>query len=171
MSIEKIKLFQTTRLKTFRPILEGFIEDFGYSYYHAILSWCGFVDISDDENEKDYFWEVWLIKQRKKIIGISGLYSLNPDDTSQLWLGWLGVLKEYRNKSIGTFILKELENKAKKVDCKELLVYVDKNGAPLNFYYRNGFEHVCKVGEYVKQNNLSIDHFEHEEDFILTKKL
>ncbi len=163
-----ISLVQTRRLKAYRPILEGFILDFGYTYYHAILSWCGVLDKGD---KSEHFWEVFIIKYKRKTIGICGLYSLHPGSTDQLWLGWFGVLDEYRNKNLGTLVLNQLEEKAIKENCTELCVYIDKNKKPLNFYHKNGFIDASTVGEYTKENGLPIEYFEDKEDLVLTKGL
>ncbi len=161
-----IYFYQTKNIHNYKNIFEGLIDDFGYSYYHSILSWCEII-----ERKKSKFWEVWLIYNAEGIvIGICGLYSLT-DNTENLWLGWFGIIKEYRNQGIGEKVLKSLEIKAKEVGCKNIYTYVDAKGLPLKFYYRNGFERVSDVDEFVHYNNLKMEYFESPDDHVLKKNL
>lgn len=45
--------------------------------------------------------------------------------------------------------------------------YVDENGKPLPFYFRNGFKLTGKVGQFVKDNELDMGDFEDENDFVI----
>ena len=52
----------------------------------------------------------------------------------------------------------------------------NKNGKPLNFYYRNGFKKLCSVKEYITNNSLSVgddleDEFEDMDDHIIVKNI
>lgn len=164
-----MKLFQTKDIKVYKPILEGLTEDFGYTYYHAILIWCGIID--DDPDDVNKFWDVYLVKDNSKIIGICGLYSHNHR-TDELWLGWFGILPEHRSKGVGSQVLKELEEKAKSVKCYTIYSYVDKHGKPLNFYKREGYKVLSRVKDYLGiHKELSMDSFEDENDYIIMKKL
>lgn len=169
MKTNSIQLIQSINIYDYKPVLEGLIDDFGYTYYHAILSWCEI--IQKDQSNK--FWEVWLIHFNNKIIGICGLYSLKENNNSELWLGWFGIIPEYRNQKLGSVVLAELENLAKINNCEILYTYVDIEGKPLTFYYRNGFERISTVGEYISSINYSLDlnEFENENDHVLRKKI
>ena len=145
------------------------VKDFGYIFYSTVLEWC---DVIEDLWAL-HFWEFRLIKSENKAIGCCGLYSLN-ESTETLWLGWFGLIPEYRNKGLGVDVLKYLEQEAKKVDCKELMSYVDKEGAPLNFYKREGFEIIGTVAEFLKVNDMEfIDggDYESPDDFVIRKFL
>lgn len=37
----------------------------------------------------------------------------------------------------------DIKNNKKTVDCERILSYVDKEGKPLNFYYKQGFKVSC----------------------------
>src|SRR5579859_7715253 len=125
-----IEFFQSENIYDYTPVLEGLNDDFNGDHFHAILAWCRVMDI--DMREGDHFWQVWLIRDlHGNTIGLSGLYSLD-DSTKNLWLGWLGVLPEYRNKGIGERILASLEDFAIMSGCKNIWTYVDKDGKPLS---------------------------------------
>lgn len=148
---------------------------------HTILQWCKLA--SDPYEGTGRFLEVWLIDKRfngqiiekhytYKTIGLCGLYSLTPNNTDKLWLGWLGIIPRHRNNGHGKDIMKFLYEEAKKVNCKEILSYVGKEGKPLNFYKREGFEILGTVKEYLASDPLAtLNDFEDENDYVIRKKL
>lgn len=165
---EQTSFVQTREIKDWKPVLENLVADFGYSYYHAVLAWCGIIDNSSPDD----FWEVWAIKFEGKVVGICGLYSQAPNFTDELWLGWLGIIPEYRNKKIGEKVLLFLKHICQEYKCRTLLSYVDKKGKPLNFYYRNGFTFKGTVAEYISDKpeieaNFS-EYFMNREDSVIS---
>ncbi len=61
---------------------------------------------------------------------------------------------------------------AKNYNCKIILSYVDKDGKPLSFYKREGFEILGTVKDYLKINTqLNISDFENEQDYIIKKTI
>lgn len=52
-------------------------------------------------------------------IGVTGIYSYNeyPEDA---WLGWFGILEEYRNNGYGGIILDKTIELARKKDMQNL---------------------------------------------------
>lgn len=160
---KNISFFQSKNVDDFKPIFRTLVSDFGYVYYDTILEWCGVIK---DENPP-FFWQVYLIKFNDETVGICGLYSLKQS-TDELWLGWFGVIPEMRNKGIGHHVISFLKSKAKEQNCKSIYSYVDKNGKPLNFYYREGFKLIGTVKDYIESNSdVSLDSFESPNDFII----
>lgn len=66
----------------------------------------------------------FLVYMDRKIVGITGYYS-NEDinETNSLWLGWFGVLKEYRGRGIGRTILLDTIEMIKKLSKKYPIKY------------------------------------------------
>ena len=60
MKNNNINIFQSKNINDYKNILEGLIEDFGFIYYHAILSWCGIIENSTWKSNK--YWQVYLVK-------------------------------------------------------------------------------------------------------------
>lgn len=59
------------------------------------------------------YYKYYLVYENDTIVGITGLYSHeNINDTNSIWLGWFGVLKEFRNKGYGRHILLDTINMA-----------------------------------------------------------
>ncbi len=164
-----VNFIQSRDIKEFSPIIRPLLPDFGAAFCQTILEWCKLMD-----DAYDNFWEVWLVKDKNKTIGICGLYSLNGENTDELWLGWLGLVPEYRNKNIGKTIMQHLYKQANDVGCKKIFSYVDKEGKPLSFYKREGFEIIGTVGQYLYDNKLSKidgDEFESMDDFVIMKEI
>ena len=98
---------------------------------------------------------ILLARDKNDLIGYAGIvkYDDNPagdfvnlDDYS--WITWIAVLPEYRNKGIGSLLLKFAEQHSKDfmkkgilLDCREKL---------LPFYERNGYN---LIGSYMKDNS------------------
>jgi ribosomal protein S18 acetylase RimI-like enzyme len=84
------------------------------------------------------------------------------------------IIPKHRNYGCGKEVMQFLYEEAKKVGCKELLSYVDKEGKPLSFYKREGFEILGTVKEYLEANKMDkIDKndFEDENDYVIKKLL
>lgn len=156
-------LVKTKEIEHFKPVLQGLKEDFGLLFFETILTWC---NILSDEYPT-LFWEVWVIVEYGKVIGICGLYSLK--DETELWLGWLGIIKEKRGKGIGGNVLLDLISKAKMAGAKTLNVYVSPTG-PLGYYFKYGFEKIGTVKDFT-ENGYPVDQFESLEDIVLQLKL
>lgn len=151
----------------FKPVMENLHVDFGDEFINTLNIWI------EDGPDDDEFWEVYLIRNNDKVIGICGLYSQydNPD-MKELWLGWFGIIPRLRNIGIGGVALSLMESRAKELGCSDLMSYVDAKGKPLAFYVRNGFSRMCSVGEYLKEHpELDMDSFENENDHVIRKEL
>ena len=75
------------------------------------------------ENGKPY----WLVYSDDKLIGMSGVYAypeLGEPETA--WLGWFGVLDEFRGYGYGKMILLETLKRAKDMGYTKLRLYSSK---------------------------------------------
>ena len=169
----KLSFFKTRNIYDYSQVLKPLAEDFTPIFYQTMLVWCEI--IPSDNAQSDRLWEVWLIKLGNKQVGVCGLYTLNgATDTKELWLGWLGIVPELRNLKLGTQVMEHLYAFAKSVGCERIYSYVDKDGRPLNFYKREGFEIIGTVGEYCDKNclgNIDGGDFEDENDYVIKKLL
>lgn len=161
-----ITFFKTYNIRQFKSLITGLFADFGEPFKQTMKAWCKKIDDGK-------FWQVWIVKKDKEIIGVCGLYSMDFE-TKTLWLGWLGILNEHRNKGLGKEIMSLLYSEAKASGAKTLNSYVNQDGKPLNFYYREGFQRIGTVSEYLKKKRLNkseLENFESPEDHVITKKL
>ncbi len=166
-----ILLAQSRNIKDYKEILEGLTDDFGYIYWHAILSWCGIIGDEDEKDSKEKYWEVYIIKEEGKTLGICGLYSLEKNNNTSMWLGWFGILPQYRSKGFGSEVLRALEIIAYKQGCVQLMTYIDKALKPLEFYKRNGFDIYGNVSDFLMETNYPKGEFEDLDDVVLVKNL
>lgn len=83
----------------------------------------------------------WIVSMDGKDAGISGIYE-NDAEPESAWLGWFGILPEYREKKIGTATLKFFEEEAKRLGKKYVRAYTNRNDNDIakDFYKANGYE-------------------------------
>ena len=163
-----IKFIQSRDINDYSLLMNEILPDFGNAFLHTILVWCNLL-----KGDKDGYWEVWIVKNGDDTIGICGLYSL-VHTKKEFWLGWLALIPSKRSSNIGPIIMEHLYKTAKDNGIHTILSYVDKDGKPLNFYKREGFEIIGTVKEYLEQNSLDQidgDNFENPDDFVIRKYL
>lgn len=85
----------------------------------------------------------WIIKLKGENIGISGLYCYDIDPTSA-WLGWFGILKQFRRCGYGSIALRHFEAEAILRGFKHCRLYTDRyeNEMAKKFYEANGY--ICE---------------------------
>ncbi len=71
-----------------------------------------------------FLQKYWLAKDNDEYIGIVGLYAYK-DYPKDAWLGWFGVLKQYRNKGFAKEIINFAMNKALEMGFNNLRLYTD----------------------------------------------
>lgn len=103
---------------------EVFVKEQGFS-----------IETEKDNHDKESIFV--LIKENDIPIGTGRMYKENNETYH---IGRVAVKKEYRNKKIGTKVLNELENKAKELNAKHLVLMsqLDKK----EFYEKCGFKEV-----------------------------
>jgi len=163
----KLTFITSFDINDYKEILEQLQDDFDYSYYHSILSWCGIIK----KDVPNRFWVLYIIKDNKsRPVGITGLYSVKPA-TKELWLGWFGILPKFRNKGYGRSVMLQLEEIARSHECQKIISYVhDYNVNALRFYKSLGYKRIC-CGKTYKRNNRQTSQELNDDDHIIVKKL
>lgn len=156
--------YQSKNIEDYKNLIRKLSPVFGKEFKYTVKCWC------NDDYDDDCYWNIWLVEKDNEIIGICGLYS-HDRSTKNLWLGWLGIIPKYRNLKLGSSIMKHLYKECKKVKCENLYSYVDKDGRPLNFYFKENFKIIDTVKGFLKKNNIDRDYFEDLNDHIIHKKL
>lgn len=87
---------------------------------------CGYLSYANAEQNGNTYY---LVYKQNIPIGITGIYtddSLSGDEKFTAWLGWYGVIKEYRNKGYGKQILLDTISEAKRRGYKKFRLYTSK---------------------------------------------
>jgi len=109
------------------------IENTIFPHYNALNN---YLDSLINPKKSEYY----LIKDNDIFIGIIGLYSYDayPDDA---WLGWFGLLEEYRGKGYGRKALEFFEELAKDHGFRFARLFTDtlNNDKTRNFCKHLGF--------------------------------
>lgn len=82
--------------------------------------------------EQDYY----IVYLENEPIGVTGIYSYHeyPDDA---WLGWFGILKEYRHKGYGGIVLDKTMELSKEKGYKNFRLYTDEFAKSAHKLYRS----------------------------------
>jgi ribosomal protein S18 acetylase RimI-like enzyme len=74
-----------------------------------------------------------------KFIGMSGIYA-EASDPESAWLGWFGVLPEYRRERFATRMLNVFAEECRALGFKYARIYTTENNIPARECYKfNGF--------------------------------
>ena len=111
-----------------------------------------FMDVSGLFYEDDHV-KYYLAYVDRCVVGITGLYYYNkyPSDA---WVGWYGVLPDFRNKGYGGKILSWTADTAKRKGFACLRLYTDagENANAIKLYEKSGF-----VGEKYEAEKMNYD--------------
>ena len=121
----------------FIPVMKDIAQEFGDRFLLAILHWC---EIGRRSTPLEY-WQVFLIRPRSEIVGVSGLYRQQGMSSNIYWLGWFAIRPEFRRRGFGRAAIIAVCDFAHQLSCKELWVYTDAaDTIATKFYTGLGFE-------------------------------
>ena len=110
---------------------------------------------------KNLEWQnYYLVYDDDKVIGITGLYCLEDiNETNSIWLGWFGVLEQYRRLGYGKRILLDTiemaKDYSKKYPIKYFRLYTSTRDNPLA---QPLYESVMDIKEeYINPNDTNYD--------------
>jgi len=128
-------LLQSRSIEDFIPLLRG-IPELGDPFYLSMLHWCGI-------GVRPYplkFWEVFLLTENSKKMGVTGLYQREETADSDVWVGWFGIIQGARSSRLGTRLLELTMEEAVNRGFHRLLVYCDRDELAVpRFYLQNQF--------------------------------
>lgn len=93
-----------------------------------------------------------IFRHQNDDLGLGGLYRFPADEIDRCWLGWFGVLPEYRGKGVGKWIIERHFDIARDAGAKMLCTFTESNDVGvITFYQKLGFERYPKMdfGSYV----------------------
>jgi GNAT superfamily N-acetyltransferase len=158
---------ESRELAEFERVAASLADVFGDAPLAAFRIWCDPVAVEDYT-----YWKIWLLRYKGEFVGVCGLYSLREHDTSELWLGWFGLAPKFRGLSLGKTALDFMVAHAIGVGCHTLYSYVEGKGGPLPFYFRNGFERIGTVEDYLDANpDIKREEFGELSDHVIRRRL
>jgi len=85
-------------------------------------------------------YEYYLLYDNDTCAGVIGIYSVEEDPDSA-WLGWFGILSQFRRKHLGSEALKKFEQMAAAKHFRYARLYTDEedNDTAIAFYKANGY--------------------------------
>ena len=130
-----VELLATKEIELFLPVMREI--DFGDSFLLSMLHWCG---IGKRSRPLEY-WQVFLLRAKSQIVGISGLYRQPGMPSHVCWLGWFAIRPQFRRQRYGTAGIRQIFRAARSAGSTELWVYTDSHDdAARIFYISLGFE-------------------------------
>lgn len=128
------KLIKMVRIVASNLVLAHEIERTIFPEYDAYNNYL-------DSQKINSLNEYWLLKVDDKFVGISGIYSYKdyPEDA---WLGWFGLLEEYRHLHLGSQALALFEIEARRRGHIYARLFTDRNDNDVakRFYKARGYK-------------------------------
>src|SRR5260221_13963800 len=112
-----VELITTKEIDLFLPIMRELADDFGDRFLLSMLHWCGI----GKRAKPLLFWEVFLLRANREILGVCGLYQMSETPASLAWLGWFGIRPAFRRRGYGSSAIHSLADRTRKMDCNVLL--------------------------------------------------
>jgi GNAT superfamily N-acetyltransferase len=138
-----VELLATKEIELFLPVMREI--DFGDSFLLSMLHWCG---IGERSRPLGY-WQVFLLRAKSQIIGVSGLYRQPGTPAYIWWLGWFAIRPKFRRQGFGTAAIHQLCTVARSAGSTELWVYTGREDEVAGLFYRNlGFEVLGPASDY-----------------------
>jgi RimJ/RimL family protein N-acetyltransferase len=132
-----IELTATKEIELFLPVMKELADNFGDPFLLSMLHWCGF----GRRPAPLEFWQVFLIRTRYEIVGVSGLYRRPESPAHLFWLGWFAIRPKFRHKGFGSAAFHATTDYARTMACTELWVYTGASDkAARHFYTELGFQ-------------------------------
>ena len=140
---QTVQLVSTKDIELFLPLMRDI--DFGDTFLLSMLHWCG---IGKRSRPLEY-WQVFLLRAKSQIIGVSGLYRQPGMPSHVCWLGWFAVRPQFRRKGFGTAAIHQLCHAARDAGSTELWVYTDRHDEVARIFYLSlGFEVLGAASDY-----------------------
>ncbi len=138
-----VELVSTKEIELFLPLMREI--DFGDAFLLSMLHWCG---IGKRSRPLDY-WQVFLLRTKSQIIGVSGLYRQPGTPSHVSWLGWFAIRPQFRRQGFGTAAIRQICRIARSAGSAELWVYTGSHDDVARiFYIRLGFEVLGPASNY-----------------------
>jgi len=160
VSEQIVELVNTKEIELFLPLMREI--DFGDAFLLSMLHWCG---IGKRSRPLEY-WQVFLLRAKSQIIGVSGLYRQPGTPSHICWLGWFAIRPQFRRQGFGTAAIHQLCHATSSAGSTELWVYTGSHDDVARIFYISlGFEVLGPASDYAPRKTM--DH----SDIVLRRRL
>lgn len=118
------------------------IESLNKKYFHEDRDFKEII-----ENKKNYFF---VIEEKEKIVGFSGIQYLNWNNTARIID--IFILPKYRGKGFSDELIKKIKSEAKKLKARTIIAEAPSLNNALATYFRNGFR-ICGFNDRYYSND------------------
>jgi ribosomal protein S18 acetylase RimI-like enzyme len=140
-----VELISTKEIELFLPLMREI--DFGDAFLLSMLHWCGI----GKRSRPLVYWQVFLLRAKSNIVGVSGLYRQPGMPSHVCWLGWFAIRPQFRRQAFGSAAIRQLCATARNASFKELWVYTGRvDEIARLFYVRLGFEVLGAASDYAR---------------------
>ena len=134
-SEQTVELVSTKEIELFLPLMREI--DFGDAFLLSMLHWCG---IGKRSRPLEY-WQVFLLRAKSQVIGVSGLYRQPGTPSHVFWLAWFAIHPQFRRQGFGSAAIHRLCHVARSASSTELWVYTDSDDEVARIFYMSlGFQ-------------------------------
>ena len=85
---------KSQQLADYLPLIAGLSAELGSEFSRSMRNWCKL----EPRPYPLLDWDVFLVRHNRCIVGICSHYRQPDDSLQRYWIGWIGVLKEYRRR-------------------------------------------------------------------------
>ncbi|BAZ08701.1 hypothetical protein NIES4071_05060 [Calothrix sp. NIES-4071] len=126
-----IQVLQTAEIQHFLPLFKE-LSELDEKFLLSMLRWCGY---GRPRKRELSLWNVYVAFYLDKPIGVTGIYCELEEPSSQCWLGWFGIVPNYRRQKLGSYLFNTTCKFAINKGFSSLYIYTNSaNYAAICFY-------------------------------------
>jgi ribosomal protein S18 acetylase RimI-like enzyme len=111
-------------------------------------------------------WQVFLLRAKSRIIGVSGLYRQPGMPSNVCWLGWFEIRPQFRRQDFGSEAIHQLSAVARNLGSTQLWVYTGcDDDVARSLYIKLGFQLLGPASDYASGKTMK------DSDIVLTLQL
>lgn len=119
--VSDFQVFQTENVQYFLPLFKELTE-FNERFLLAMLRWCGY---GRKRHRELAMWNVYVVCHLNKPIGVTGVYCEQGDPSERCWLGWFGIVPNYRRRGIGSSLFNTTCKISRSKGFSSLYIYTE----------------------------------------------
>ncbi len=129
--VSDFQVLQTAEIQHFLPLFKELTE-FNERFLLAMLRWCGY---GRKRHRELALWNVYVAFHLDKPVGVTGIYCEQEDPSERCWLGWFGIVPNYRRKRVGSHLFNTTCKISRSKGFSSLYIYTEgSDDKAISFY-------------------------------------